>query len=295
MHRVRWDDLQYVLAVANEGSLSAAARALGVNHSTVLRRLDAFEYRHKVQVFHKLASGYQLTVEGQDLLQSAMAIAGQVKELERRLSGQERALQGELRVTTTDSLMRLVLGTHLSGFHKQYPRITLSLNVTPLLLALSQLESDVAIRPAKSLPHGLVGHKLCDIAFAVYGEPNYIAKLQDKPVLSAAHWLEMRMASTSLLLSKDIPEERIVLKADSYEPLLVAAEQGMGLVCMPRFVGASSDKLQCLDMSFDPELIGLWVITHKDLASSAKVMAFIHYITRELKTDYHRISGLNLA
>ena len=57
MHRIRWADLQYVLTVANEGSIAAAARSLGVNHSTVLRRLETFEHRHKLKVFHKLPTG----------------------------------------------------------------------------------------------------------------------------------------------------------------------------------------------------------------------------------------------
>ncbi|REG81995.1 LysR family transcriptional regulator [Marinomonas pollencensis] len=295
MHRIRWDDLQYVLAVANEGSLSAAARALGVNHSTVLRRLESFEYRHKVQVFHKLATGYKLTVEGNELLESALSIASEVKDLERRLSGKERELEGELRVTTTDSLLRLVLGKHLATFHRLYPRITLSLTVTPQQLALSQLESDVAIRIATTLDERLVGHKLCRISFGVYGSAEYVAKLQGKKVLTSAHWLEMRLASTARFISSDIPAEMVVLRADSYEPLLVAAEQGMGLVCMPCFIGESSDKLQRVDMPLAGKPIDLYVISHKDLAGSAKVKAFFEFIKRELKDDYHRIAGLGGA
>ncbi|MFA0372415.1 LysR family transcriptional regulator, partial [Vibrio sp. 10N.222.54.F6] len=111
MHNIRWDDLQYVLTVANEGSLSAAARALGVNHSTVLRRIDTFEYRHKLRIFHKLPTGYKLTVEGQKLLESALAIESTVRELEHKVFGQELKLEGTLRITTTDALSRLILGT----------------------------------------------------------------------------------------------------------------------------------------------------------------------------------------
>jgi DNA-binding transcriptional LysR family regulator len=285
MHSIRWADLQYVLAVANEGSLSAAARSLGVNHSTVLRRLNAFEYRHKLQVFHKLPTGYKLTVEGRQLLDSALSIESTVKSLERRMFGQEMKLEGTLRLTTTDSLLRFVLAKHLAVFHRLYPRIQLELNVTPRRLELSNLEADVAIRPTQSLPENLKGIKLCEMAFGVYGTPKYISSLKGKHPLRSAHWLEMSQGSASHLISTFIPEEQVVLKADSFEPLLMAAEQHIGLAYLPCFVGESSEKLQRVDLKVEHEPTGLWMMTHIDLENSAKVKAFFEFMETELKSD----------
>lgn len=160
--------------------MSAAARSLGVNHSTVLRRLDTFEHRHKLKVFHKLPTGYKLTVEGQKLLESAVAVESTVKELERKIFGREMKLEGLLRITTTVALFRLVLGNHLAAFHQFYPKVQLDLSLTSRRLDIAHLDADVAIRPACALPEILVGMKFCEIAFGVYGTQNYINSLHGK-------------------------------------------------------------------------------------------------------------------
>ncbi|AMJ93603.1 LysR family transcriptional regulator [Alteromonas stellipolaris] len=291
MHSIRWGDLQYVLAVANEGSLSAAARSLGVNHSTVLRRLDAFEYRHKLQVFHKLSTGYKLTVEGQKLLASALAVENTVKELEHKIFGQEMKLEGTLRLTTTDALSRLVLGTHLATFHERYPKIQLDLNLTSRQIDISHLDADVAIRTASEIPSPLVGTKLCKIAFGVYGAPDYIDSLQGKHPLESASWLVMLQGNASIRISELISKEKVVMKADSFEPLLIAAENKMGLAYLPCFMGEGTEKLQRVNIEVNHQSTDLWMMTHKDLENAARVKALFDFMPKAMKSDFNRLAG----
>lgn len=293
MHNIRWDDLQYVLTVANEGSLSAAARALGVNHSTVLRRIDTFEYRHKLRIFHKLPTGYKLTVEGQKLLESALAIESTVRELEHKVFGQELKLEGTLRITTTDALSRLILGTHLAAFHRLYPKIQLELSLTSRQLDISHLDADIAIRPANELPAHLVGTKLSKIAFGVYGSPEYINGLKSKHPLKSASWLMMHRGSASLQVSELISEDKIVMKADSFEPLIIAAENQMGLAYLPCFLGNSKGTLQRVDMEVMHQNTDLWMMTHKDLEDSARVKAFFNFMKGAIKSDHNRLAGFD--
>lgn len=296
MHSLRWGDLQYVLAVANEGSIAAAARSMGVNHSTVLRRLNAFEHRHKLRVFHRLAAGYKLTAEGQQLFESALSIESTVRALERKVFSREMKLEGVLRLTTTDTLMSLVLARHLKTFHRAYPRIKLDLNVTNRLLNLSDLDADVAIRPAEELPDNLAGVRLCDMAFAVYATSDYLNSLQGKHPLESADWLGLsprQLKGAAVRRMADlIPEERVVLAADSFEALRQAAELGMGLAYMPCFVGEVSGKLQRVDIEFPYQGIGLWLMAHRDLVGSARVSAFFEFIEAELKADHNRLAGI---
>ena len=297
MHNIRWGDLQYVLSVANEGSVAAAARSLGVNHSTVLRRINTFEHRHKLRLFHKLATGYKLTVEGQELLDSALTIEATVKALERKIFGQEMKLEGVIKLTTTDALLRLVLAKHLASFHRLYPKIQLELKVTSRLLNMSHLDADVAIRPANSFPESVKATKLCKIAFGVYGEPSYINSLNGKHPLGSAQWLgrvpTIIQRNASRVISESIQPEQIVLKADSYEPLLIAAEQGIGLAYMPCFIGDSSEKLQRVNVEVEHNGTDLWIITHSDLEHSARVKAFFDFMEEEIKSDHHRLAGLS--
>src|SRR3712207_7391952 len=106
---IDWEDLRYVLAVADASSLASAARGLGVNHTTVLRRVNAFEERLGLRLFDRLPTGYALTAGGEELLAAARRMAETVTELERKLSGQDLRLEGTLRVTTTDTLMASLL------------------------------------------------------------------------------------------------------------------------------------------------------------------------------------------
>ncbi|CDT60661.1 LysR family transcriptional regulator [Vibrio coralliirubri] len=293
MHNIRWDDLQYVLTVANEGSLSAAARALGVNHSTVLRRIDTFEYRHKLRIFHKLPTGYKLTVEGQKLLESALAIESTVRELEHKIFGQELKLEGTLRITTTDALSRLILGIHLAAFLRLYPKIQLELSLTSRQLDISHLDADIAIRPANELPAHLVGTKLSKIAFGVYGSPEYINGLKSKHPLKSASWLMMHRGSASLQVSELISEDKIVMKADSFEPLIIAAENQMGLAYLPCFLGNSKGTLHRVDMEVMHQNTDLWMMTHKDLEDSARVKAFFSFMKGAIKSDHNRLAGFD--
>ena len=118
-----WDDLRYVLAVADAGSLAGAARRLGVNHTTVLRRVAAFEEQLGLRLFERLPTGYMLTAGGEQVIAAARGIDVAVTTLERKLAGQDLRLAGSVRVTTTDTLMGSILPDILTEFRDSYPGI----------------------------------------------------------------------------------------------------------------------------------------------------------------------------
>lgn len=103
-----WDDLRFVLSVAEQGTLSGAARVLGVNHSTVLRRVSAFEKDKGVQVFERTGSGYVLTPESRHLLTSLRLIEDQVNGLDRAIARQGLELDGPVRITSSDKVQSIL-------------------------------------------------------------------------------------------------------------------------------------------------------------------------------------------
>jgi molybdate transport repressor ModE-like protein len=113
---MQWDDLRIVLAIARAGSLAGAARGLGVNHSTVFRRLNTFEETLGVRLFERLQSGYALTVAGEEMRASAELMEREIDRLDRRITGQDLRLHGSLVVTTTDTLATSILGPHIGAF-----------------------------------------------------------------------------------------------------------------------------------------------------------------------------------
>ena len=163
---IDWDDVRYFLAVARGGSVRAAAGRLGVNHSTVLRRIAQLEDRLGAQMFEKLPSGYRLTAAGEEVVELAHQMEASSHQLETRVFGLDQSVRGLLRVTLTPILATHLLMPAFADFARLYPDIEMDILSSGELANLTNREADVAIRVVydrKSLPinlHGLKGPEL---------------------------------------------------------------------------------------------------------------------------------------
>ena len=130
MQQINWDNLRFVLTVAKRGSVAAAARELGVNRTTVLRRIDAFQQNLGCRIFERCKTGYVLTLEAEKIIDAAQEVESTLFNIQRQIEGRELRLVGELRVTTTDTLMVSIIGPYLAGFHRKHPAILVTVNMT---------------------------------------------------------------------------------------------------------------------------------------------------------------------
>jgi len=108
MNTLDWDDIKHFLALSRHGSVRAASDKLGISHSTVARRIEAFEKRLGVRLFERSSIGYALTAAGEEVLISAEQIENEIHSLERRIVGRDQQLSGSIKLTLFD-----VLCTHL--------------------------------------------------------------------------------------------------------------------------------------------------------------------------------------
>lgn len=131
MHIMDWDDYRYFLAVERAGSVLGAAKRLGVNHTTVLRRIASLEKRLGVRLFERLRIGYTPTAAGEELREVARQVEQTLLGVEHRLSGKDLQLSGVVRVTTTDTLCQSLLLPHLLAFRSQHPQIQIQIYFTP--------------------------------------------------------------------------------------------------------------------------------------------------------------------
>lgn len=280
MTGLEWDDLRYVLAVAREGSLAGAARRLKVNHTTVLRRVEAFEKRLGVRLFERLPSGYALTAGGEELVAAARGIDDTVTALERRLAGQDLRLTGTVRVTTTDTLMGSILPEILAEFHALHPGIQVEVAVTNLMLNLTKRDADVAVRPVRSPPPTLVGRRVTKVAFAIYGSARYLETHKAKE-LGKHLWVgpddSLAGTSTAQWMRAQLPDSEVVLRADSLVALRQAVLAGLGLATLPCYLGDTSPGLVCVRGPVPEMETALWVLTHEDLRYAARIRAFTEF------------------
>lgn len=158
-----WDDLRYFLAVAHAASTTAAAKALGVNQSTVQRRLAMLEERIGHKLIERHPTGCQLSEIGKELLPCAEDVERAVTAFERRLVSSGQSLTGVVRVTCPDGLVTALIIPLVNDFYKRYPGITVDLIVTERFLDLSKGEADIAVRGGVPGPDVLFGRKIAEV------------------------------------------------------------------------------------------------------------------------------------
>jgi DNA-binding transcriptional LysR family regulator len=291
-----WDDFRYVKAIAASRSLAAAAGLLGVNHSTVFRRLAQIEQQLGSRLFERGRAGYALTPSGEEMVQLAQRMDEDIVSFERRVTGQDLRPSGDLRVTTSDLVLRHVLIDSLVRFRRAYPEILLELVVANELLNLSKRDADVAVRAVYGTPDGLVGQKVADVAWAVFGTRALAGESFDLAVACRRIDWVTRIDSTAVArltrwVREHVPEERIVYKGNTMVGMAEAAAAGMGLALLPCFVSSNFPQLVQLSPVL-PELQGeLWVLTHPDLRKTARVRAFLDFCAQDIGQRRALIEG----
>jgi DNA-binding transcriptional LysR family regulator len=282
MQHINWDNLRYVLMVANKGSIAAAARELEVNRTTVLRRINKFQENLNCQIFDRGGTGYALTPEAEKMIIAAREVENTLFDMQRQIAGHELKLEGELRVTTTDTFMFSVLAPHLATFRQKHPHIVVDLLVTNSVLDLNRRDADIAIRPTKVPDPSLVARKLCNVDFGVYTSTEY-HQLVDLTDIFEQRWIgfadSIRATPIGNWFDATIDTANVCMRCDSFVAVRIAAESGIGLALLPNFLGETSPTLTRLDASTRELTTGLWILTHPDLVRSARVHAFIEHFS----------------
>lgn len=283
------NDYQYIIALSESGSLSAAARQLNVNHTTVARRIQAFEQRFKVKLFERVPKGYQLTSAGLDILPDISLLREQQLNIERKLAGQDNLLSGEVNLTLTPELANDFVVPALNEFNRRYPNIQLNLIIGSHHKDLYAREADIALRFTESPKQGdLIGKKLFQSQWGVYASSTYLAKMP------ATHRLLLwQLEFDSAWHVEYFPNANVVAKFDQLGPLITAAECGLGLAKLPCGIvdGGKYPTLYRIDLPVKPSIWSLWLLYHSDLKTAAKVTAVKDFLNKHLAQYANVFSG----
>lgn len=297
MQNMDWDIFRLVIAVADGGSAVAAAQRLGVNASTVLRRISRFEQENGLRLFERRQSGYTPTAECEAVIRTAREIEQSVAGIGRDLLGRDLRLEGKLTVTTTDALLEAVVAPLLVQFSQLHPQIELAVSVTTSRLNLSLQDADVAVRASKLPPQTLVGQRVSGLAFTAYGLPGLIAELPRgrRAKLQNAPWVgigdALRGSPVGAWMEKNVPADRILLTGDTFVATHACAVSGGGLAVLPCCLGDRSRKLVRVMPPPEDMMTSLWVLTHADVRNAARVKAFNEFMSRGLRGKADLIEG----
>lgn len=270
-----WDDLIYVLAVADHGSVLAASRALSVNHATVLRRIAAFEERHSFRLFDKTSQGYRVAADRRAVIE-AMREAGQaLGAVERMIEAERPRLDDGLRITTTDTIARFILPPILKRYTDQ-TGVRIELLAGNAHLDFDRMEAHLTVRPTPNLPAELSGMPGGALRFELFGTPG-----------GSDAWLGLsgplaRSVAATWLRQQSGP---VAMMADSFLTLAALAADGVGRTLLPHFVGSNWPGLVRQDGPADIPAVPVWVAAHVDFAKSGRINRARKYIAHALQTE----------
>ena len=287
-----WDDLRIALALSRAGSASRAADLLGVNQTTVLRRIDALEAALGVRLFERRSSGLTPTGPGECAVATAELVEREVLALCSHLAAHQRNLAGAVRLTTSESLAGRLVTPCLRAFHAIHPNIVVELITADERLNIARGEADVALR-ASSRPEGagIVARRLPDAKWTVYcsrayaaerGAPGGRSEIPGHDIVG----MEGRMAQLPgwLWLRDSAPDTVIRFRSNSLINLVSNLKAGLGLGALPVMVGdAEPDLVRCF--APPPELHAeMWLIVREELKDQRHVRAFTEFLTDYIRT-----------
>jgi molybdate transport repressor ModE-like protein len=296
---LKWDDIRYFLAVARCGSIAGAARRLGVDHSTVHRRLQGIEETLATQLFDKVGGGARkLTAAGDEILPAAERIEAEITAFQLNVVAREQRTGGIVRLSSPDGLAVSLIPPLVVAFRASNPGIRVELITSNTPLNLTLREADVELRPIHHPNPALKGRKIARIAFAVYGAPSYLATHREfagrisphAAALAELDWIfpdreALALYSPADWLHSVIPADRIVATASSAVVMMATAAAGLGLVALPCYLADGDPGLERI-MVLDHTLWGdLWLLTRPELSRTPRVRAFLDhaalYFTRK--------------
>jgi len=288
-----WDDLRYFNSLMETLSVRATAQALGVNPSTVTRRLDALEADLGIGLFVRSRQGLELTAEARAVRDQLQGLEAQVSGIETKLRGHDTHLAGRLRVALPDVFAESFVLREFAPFMERYPDIDLELVPGYQNRDLRRGVIDVAIRATHSPPEDMVGRPLARVALAAYAQADLVADANGPWV---GPWIEWASSGEIMSLYRELREQyfaeaQVHLRCDLIYMHRTAVRAGMGAAILPCFMGEVDSQLARLpDMPVQSGPM-LWLLTHPDLRRAARVSALMSHLVDIFSSHEEQLLG----
>lgn len=293
MNNIDWDGFRYFTAAAETGSLSAAAKLLGSNQSTVGRQIDVLESALGIKLFQRSVKGLMLTEEGVYILEQAQSMQSLVTKIQRTVQGDAEEVSGTVRVALPEGLCLEVLTPSLPEFYKAWPGINLIFNVSSNVANLTRGEADIAVRLFRPTETNLVAKYLGSMSMGLFassayiknrGAPSTIQALKKHHVVTYGDQLSGLEENQWLL--KYAGESGRVLSSDSTITRLRATLAGVGISIQPKVFGQSNNDLIPVLENVKLPSHEVWLAYHNDLRHLGRIRAVVEFISAQLEFSY---------
>jgi len=288
-----WDHFRLVLALARTKTLRGAADILGVNHTTVARRLAAMTHFYQADLFERISGSYELTEIGQEVLTAAQHIEHIVDGAKRLKRANDVSISGQITLSLPTAIGQYLLVDELAQFQLRYPNVSLNIVGSYELADLDRCEADIVIRADNHPPEHLVGRRLCCIAICYYAERSYFASTAPdqlrwitKPIDKNVHqWVA----------NSPYPNAEIALQISDLDLRHQAGVAGHGMFRGACYMADTEPKLMRVSDCAPTPFQDLWVLTHPDLRNVSRINVLMDFISNALLDKKSLIEGTGIS
>lgn len=297
---MEWTALRDFVSVAKTGSLSGAARELGLSQPTLGRRIEQLEQQLNAILFNRTTQGLSLTETGEQILEYAERMSDEALSIERIASGVNQRMQGSVRVTMTDLLGSSWLPSKLPEFYERFPGLQLEVFVDNRSLDLIRREADIALRFSRPQQPDLVARKVIEFHYGLYASKDYLSKygrpksLRDLKQHKLVSYDETIFNYPPLKrLETLFGADNIVYRSTNIAGILAAAREGIGISGTACYFSDKEAVLERIlrkhmDVSFEG-----WLVTHKDIYQSVRIKRVFDFLAEKLNEDAALFAGRN--
>lgn len=291
-----WDDLQSFLGIARHGTLSAAARSLGVTQTTMGRRLAALERRAGARLLQRTPSGFVLTPAGEAVLGNVERIEAEALAVERRITGRDVRLEGIVRLTTVEILSVEVLATGFAELRRRHPGISLEVATDARNLNLTRREADIAVRMGRLTQQDLAVRRVGTLRFGIYAAQDYLDRFGRPDFTEGApgHAVILNMPEAMGLpdmewFARMTRQAQVAARHNSRYGQRAAAEAGIGLALLSRFMGDPTGMVR-LPVPDPPPERDIFMAVHSDIRHTPRIRAVTDVIAATMRASADRLA-----
>jgi DNA-binding transcriptional LysR family regulator len=278
-----WEDLHHFVTLAREGTLSAAARTLGVDHATVARRVAALETSTGLKLVDRRSRATTLTDDGKRIAAVAAPMEEAAFAVGRAAQAAKPGIDGEVSISAPPNFASSVVAPQLVRLRLQYPGIRIKLMGEKRRASLTRREADVALRLMRPVETGLFVRKIGGFGFSLYGAPGYLEKTPPHAFAFIGYDASMAESPQEVWLRTIIGEREVVLRTNDLETQVAAARAGLGVAALPHYLGDADVGLQRHVVPQKPISRDVWLAVHRDLRQVPAVRAVMEFLVNCLK------------
>jgi DNA-binding transcriptional LysR family regulator len=279
-----WEDLRHLVVLARTGTLSAAARELGVDHATVARRVAALEAATALKLLDRRSRAVTLTGDGRRVADTAAPMEEAAFAVSRTVQAAKPGIGGEVAISAPPSLANTIIAPQLLRLRQRHPGIRIKLIGEKRSASLNRREADLALRLTRPDEPGLLARKIGGFGFSLYGTPAYLKETPPHAFAFIAYDSFMDDAPQQKWLKAIAGGNEIVLRTNDLENQAAAARTGVGLAVLPHFMGDPDPLLQRCEVALKPVSRDVWLLVHRDLRHVPAIRAVMEFLAECLKS-----------